>query len=555
MLRSTAWLRRSSTCPHRSALATSPHRTTCAATVQDNRPPMSSIPKEDAVLSSTADAPTPSAAAPAPTLAVATEAEVHEGEVDGAAAQAAAGGDMPGNANPVEAAHGESTSPHEAPSIADAVADADPQATPATPDAEGVDATVPAAQPDACGDARVIDAPSALTSEATPEATSEGTTAVAVGSAAARKLAELSPAACGTKLSELFPALFVSPQQMNQGALVKPIKLRIHADIQARAPGLFSKRTLGIFFSRYTTTTPYLKALAKSPHRFDLDGQPAGDIAQEHRDAAALEVERRRTIAIERRTAQTARPPAVPINGPASAHNPGDAAAQAGFDTQGHTQGHTQSHAGEPSTEPAAPTAPATTRPPRRPRPERRDGARGDGPRVDRPPAAGLRPESRGPDARRTAGPGDAPGNGPRRDHERPPRAAEHGRPNARPNDRPNGPGDLPNNRVNNRPFARSSERPNERPFARSGERANDRTFDRPRHGGPRDAGEAQWLPQDPAQRERALLLRAYEGSTLTKSNFCVLKRMSEADLDTQLALAQQERGGGPRSAPKGQTR
>ncbi len=48
----------------------------------------------------------------------------------------------------------------------------------------------------------------------------------------------------------------------------------------------------------------------------------------------------------------------------------------------------------------------------------------------------------------------------------------------------------------------------------------------------------------DPAQRERALLLRAYEGSTLTKSNFCALKRMREADLDAQLLLAKQERTG-----------
>ena len=51
-------------------------------------------------------------------------------------------------------------------------------------------------------------------------------------------------------------------------------------------------------------------------------------------------------------------------------------------------------------------------------------------------------------------------------------------------------------------------------------------------------------LPVDPAQRERALLLRAWESSPLTKSNFCVLKRISEADLDAQLAQARDERGG-----------
>ena len=43
-------------------------------------------------------------------------------------------------------------------------------------------------------------------------------------------------------------------------------------------------------------------------------------------------------------------------------------------------------------------------------------------------------------------------------------------------------------------------------------------------------------------RRERALLLRAWETSTLTRANFCVLKRISEADLEAQLAQARQER-------------
>jgi hypothetical protein len=50
-------------------------------------------------------------------------------------------------------------------------------------------------------------------------------------------------------------------------------------------------------------------------------------------------------------------------------------------------------------------------------------------------------------------------------------------------------------------------------------------------------------LPDDPARRERALLLRTYEASSLTKANFCVLKRITEVELDAQLALARQERG------------
>jgi ProP effector len=47
---------------------------------------------------------------------------------------------------------------------------------------------------------------------------------------------------------------------------------------------------------------------------------------------------------------------------------------------------------------------------------------------------------------------------------------------------------------------------------------------------------------QDPAQRERALLLRAFEATTLNKANFCALKRIGPAELDAALVLARQER-------------
>jgi len=46
---------------------------------------------------------------------------------------------------------------------------------------------------------------------------------------------------------------------------------------------------------------------------------------------------------------------------------------------------------------------------------------------------------------------------------------------------------------------------------------------------------------EDAGRRERALLLRAYESSTLTRANFCALKRMTEADLEALLAQARQE--------------
>lgn len=94
------------------------------------------------------------------------------------------------------------------------------------------------------------------------------------------------PAATAARLAELFPALFAGP--------AKPFKLRIQVDIQERAPGVFSKQALAAFFRRHTGATSYLLAVAKGTHRFDLDGQPAGELSEEHRKVAADELARRR---------------------------------------------------------------------------------------------------------------------------------------------------------------------------------------------------------------------------------------------------------------------
>ena len=121
--------------------------------------------------------------------------------------------------------------------------------------------------------------------------------AVDAAVAAAPAIPELSPAACAARLAELFPALFAT-------AAPQPLKLRIQADIQQRAPGIFTKKSLSIFLHRHTTHTAYLRAVANAPLRIDLDGQPAGDIADEHRQAAVLELERRRAMHDARREAE-----------------------------------------------------------------------------------------------------------------------------------------------------------------------------------------------------------------------------------------------------------
>jgi hypothetical protein len=49
--------------------------------------------------------------------------------------------------------------------------------------------------------------------------------------------------------------------------------------------------------------------------------------------------------------------------------------------------------------------------------------------------------------------------------------------------------------------------------------------------------------PDDAARRERALLLRSFDSSPLTKANFCALKGISVEELDRRLALAREEAG------------
>ncbi len=57
-------------------------------------------------------------------------------------------------------------------------------------------------------------------------------------------------------------------------------------------------------------------------------------------------------------------------------------------------------------------------------------------------------------------------------------------------------------------------------------------------------------LPDDPERRARALLLRAWEGSTLTPANFCVLKRIDPKQFDGLIEQARRERGERRAAAP-----
>jgi sRNA-binding protein len=98
----------------------------------------------------------------------------------------------------------------------------------------------------------------------------------------------LSNDACAELLKQHFPALFAGAP--------KPLKLRIQADIQARVPGVFTKSALSAFLRQHTGRNAYLLALTRADQRFDLDGQPAGELSAEHRQAALDELARRRGL-------------------------------------------------------------------------------------------------------------------------------------------------------------------------------------------------------------------------------------------------------------------
>ena len=350
--------------------------------------------------------------------------------------------------------------------VADAAPDAQPRAEPIT--------AVPA---DALSDAPA-DAPTDAPTEAIagapagqPADTSPLEPAAATSTAAPPATPELSPGATARRLAEIFPALFG-----NQGP-AKPIKLRIQADLQLRAPGIFNKRSLGLFLSRHTTTTAYLKGLVHAPCRFDLDGAPAGDIDAIHREAAAEELHRRRALVDARRAAERE---ALRASERANGRNP---PRNNPIDTPS---------ADRRSDEPAAGSAaPVAT-----------DGNRDRGTDRGTDHTTERRTE---PTTNRT------PNRTPNRNRERSPERAA----------------------------TNTSKRPNETPAPElANEPANEQ------------ASRQRQVADDAARRERAALLRSFETSTLTKANFCALKRLKEADLDATLLIAIKEREERPPMPP-----
>jgi ProP effector len=265
-------------------------------------------------------------------------------------------------------------------------------------------------------------------------------------------------------LAHHFPALFGA-------GVAKPIKLRIQADINGRAPGVFTKKALSVFLQRHTTTTAYLRALvAEGATRVDLDGQPVGEVAAEHRDAAGVELGRRRAIGeakrlAEREAARASRHDARPLR----------------------------------ASRPPLPSEQAQVSPPA---PEATS---------ERPATRGARPvNSRTPS--------------------RPDRSPRSSQPQA---------GEQPNR---GRPGDTGSGAPRRPPKPRP-ERQRVLAHEHEPVNAPALPLTAEEATEAEARHQRAVLLRSFEQSPLSKANFGALKGLSEGALDALLTLARQERG------------
>lgn len=435
---------------------------------------MSDLPLTPGPVPAPADLPP---AAPAGDALPATEGQASVTPAAATAAQAGPEGQAEASPEPSAAASDDSTAEVAAEvaveSAAEAVATVVDPAAPAARAAQAEPAELPQASVAATESSAPADAASAAAAPASARAARDSVDLDAVAAA----------------LKQHFPALF--------GGAPKPLKLRIQTDIQQRAPGQFTKRALGVFFHRYTTSTNYLIALAQGTQRFDLDGQPAGELSEEHRTLAQQEVERRRALRREREAQfkPQARTPAGAERGERGDRN---------RPPRGPRRGEAPAAGAA-----AAPTEAAAVHADRPPRP----------PRGDRPPRDAAA-ASRGPRPERTdRGDRGERGDRPQRP-ERGPRPARAERHDARDNRGP---------QRRDMPAARPPRQPQMQHEA---------------------AVDAAPLPTDPAERAavearraRATLLRDFERSPLSLANFCALKGLSPAQLEPMLAQARQERG------------
>ncbi|MBL8451004.1 MAG: ProQ/FinO family protein [Dechloromonas sp.] len=79
-----------------------------------------------------------------------------------------------------------------------------------------------------------------------------------------------------------------------------PLAIGIHKVLRERHPD-FEAPALRTALRLHTTSTAYLKAIAKAEQRFDLDGAPAGEVSAEQRQQAETELRERFKKSADRR--------------------------------------------------------------------------------------------------------------------------------------------------------------------------------------------------------------------------------------------------------------
>jgi ProP effector len=83
----------------------------------------------------------------------------------------------------------------------------------------------------------------------------------------------------------------------------KPLAIGVDKQIIARESGV-NRKVLRIALGLHTRSVPYLKAMEKATVRFDLEGNAAGEVPEEHRKHAADTLRERFKKAAEQRKVQ-----------------------------------------------------------------------------------------------------------------------------------------------------------------------------------------------------------------------------------------------------------
>jgi ProP effector len=86
-------------------------------------------------------------------------------------------------------------------------------------------------------------------------------------------------------------------------ANAQPLAIGVHKAIKERLPEIDAAK-LRLALKLHTASTRYLKALANSDTRFDLDGNPAGEITAEQKQQALDGLKERFRKAAERKRAE-----------------------------------------------------------------------------------------------------------------------------------------------------------------------------------------------------------------------------------------------------------